>query len=126
MDHLQLRHVSKMLTPEGLISLGLLIQRSRFALKNDKGRAYGYRALSALIKERTGVGVGKDTLQRLEEGRIKQPSPDTFLALAGAAFLLDENGNPYRVEDLLRIAAGELIINSTQPEIKTQGQTDEE
>lgn len=116
-DHQLIRQVSKSLTPKGLESLGKLLQQSRLNLRDqDSGRVYGYRRLSALIKERTGVSVGKDTLQKLERGIVKQPSPDTMLALAGAQFIFDGEGNPYSVEDLLKIAAEEIFLNFEQIE----------
>lgn len=122
MDFQELKNVSKSLTPEGLAKLGKLLERSRLALRDERsGRSYSFRQMSEYIKRVTGVGVGKDTLQRLEEGRIKQPKPDTLMAISAAEYVLDQEGRPYSVEDLLKIAAENLSID--QSEIK---QTDDD
>lgn len=115
MDIEKLKEVSKKLTPQGLTALGKLLQQSRLRLKTDSGRSFGYRRLSSLIEQRTSVSVGKDTLQRLELGKIK-PTPDTIMAIAAAEYVLNNNGAPYSVEDLLKIASEEIVLKQDSEE----------
>ncbi|HEY9657643.1 MAG TPA: hypothetical protein V6C65_04200 [Allocoleopsis sp.] len=98
-------------TEEGLATLGrvLLSARKKFFIYDEYKNTVvpiSQRRLSQYIFARTGRIVSKDTLYKLELGRIEQPLYHDLAAIAKIKYVCSPEGKPYSVKDLLQIACG--------------------